>query len=312
MSLRNIHNDSALSRNLCLLTAGLFTHFFSKAVKNRIAAILSSCFDWEDVALYRHKEQNLTKEIIKMSTASVLSPRQKVGACLRSIGLYKVALSSIRSFWGVFGVLTSRDSRAFQNYLQEYKTHKLHLGCGSNYLDGWFNTDLYPDSKRTHINATKRFPFPDNSFDFIFSEHMIEHIPYTGAYNMLSECYRVLKPGGTLRIVTPDMVFLMGLYQNREESINKRYVDWNCDTFIKESAPRHPVSVINNFYRDWGHQYIYDFDVMHDTFQKIGFKNIQRPELNKSTQKELCDLEHEKRSPKGFLKLESMVIEGQK
>lgn len=247
-----------------------------------------------------------------MAANSASSSRQKVGTLLRGMGLYKPAVCGIRCFWSIYGVITSRDKRAFQSYIQTHKAHKLHLGCGSNYLEGWFNTDLYPDSKRTHLNATKRFPFPDNSFDFIFSEHMIEHIPYVGGHTMLSECFRVLKPGGTLRIVTPDMTFLLDLYQNRKEGVNKRYIDWSCDIFIKDSAPRHPVSVINNFYRDWGHQYIYDYDVIHSTFEEIGFNNIQKLALNQSTHPELCGLEHEKRSPEGFLELESMIIEGKK
>jgi ubiquinone/menaquinone biosynthesis C-methylase UbiE len=57
------------------------------------------------------------------------------------------------------------------------------------------------------VDVTRRSPFVDNTFDFIYSEHMIEHIPYVGGRAMLEESYRVLKPGGTLRIATPDARF---------------------------------------------------------------------------------------------------------
>lgn len=238
--------------------------------------------------------------------------RRKIGAVLRDLGLYKLAITTIRTFWRLYGIATRRDERAFNSYTQSQRVRKLHLGCGSNYLDGWFNTDLYPDSRRTSLNATKAFPFPDNTFDFIFSEHMIEHIPFRGGHTMLSECLRVLKPGGTIRIVTPDMPFLIGLYQDREKPLHKSYIDWNCDLFIKDSAPRHVVSVINNFYRDWGHLFIYDFDLMSQTFRKIGFKDVIRQELNKSASADLSNLEHDQRMPDGFLSLESMVIEGRK
>jgi 2-polyprenyl-3-methyl-5-hydroxy-6-metoxy-1,4-benzoquinol methylase len=45
-------------------------------------------------------------------------------------------------------------------------------------------------------------PFPDDSFDVVTSFQVIEHVPSPAAY--LAEAKRVLKPGGTLLVVTPD------------------------------------------------------------------------------------------------------------
>jgi predicted SAM-dependent methyltransferase len=53
--------------------------------------------------------------------------------------------------------------------------------------------------------------FEDNTFDYIFSEHMIEHVDHDGAVAMLRECYRVLKPGGTICMATPDLAVIVGL-----------------------------------------------------------------------------------------------------
>ena len=57
---------------------------------------------------------------------------------------------------------------------------KLHLGCGRNLLDGWINTDFNIAKFRgsDFLDVTEKFPYDDNSVDYIFSEHMIEHISY--------------------------------------------------------------------------------------------------------------------------------------
>lgn len=238
--------------------------------------------------------------------------KSQVGRFLRRTGLYNPFQDTLRFFLHVYGFATNRHQRVWGRYKSENTVRKLHLGCGSNYLKGWLNTDLYPDTKRIPLNATTRFPFDDSSFDFVFSEHMIEHIPYKGGFTMLSESFRVLKPGGKIRIVTPDLPFLIGLYNDRDNPLNKKYTDWNNELFIQDKAIHDPVSVINNFFRDWGHQYIYDFDVMKKTFEKIGFVNISRESINKSSVAELSGLEHDTRMPENFLELESMVIEGQK
>ena len=69
-----------------------------------------------------------------------------------------------------------------QRYFSKNSVKKLHIGCGSNILDGWLNSDYYPPlASVLHLDATKRFPFEDNTFDYVFSEHVIEHIAFSGA-----------------------------------------------------------------------------------------------------------------------------------
>lgn len=241
--------------------------------------------------------------------------RAEVIELLKKTRLYKpvrfVVKRSVPTFWIPYDAITKRSDRQLVNYLRSHNVHKLHIGCGGNYLDGWFNTDLSPNARRTGLNATKRFPFPDNTFDYIFSEHMIEHVPYDLGKVMLSECHRVLKPGGTLRIVTPDLKFLIGLYQN-DNQINKDYIKWSSELFIGGHAPAVATTVINNFYRDWGHKFIYDVPVMKDAMKKTGFAEIREEKLTESQHEALRGLEHHTRMPEGFLALESMIIEATK
>ena len=46
--------------------------------------------------------------------------------------------------------------------------------------------------------------FKNNQYDFIFSEHFFEHLYLDEAIDLFSECNRILKPNGVMRIVVPD------------------------------------------------------------------------------------------------------------
>src|SRR5215470_4711811 len=97
------------------------------------------------------------------------------------------------------------DHSLVDGYLRRQHVRKLHIGCGSNILNGWLNSDLRPHTRDVlHLDATKRFPFDDELFDYIFSEHMIEHVSYAEGLFMLGECYRILKKNGRIRLSTPN------------------------------------------------------------------------------------------------------------
>lgn len=242
--------------------------------------------------------------------------KKNIIQCLKYLGLYnvvyKIYFTTIALVWHFYGILTNRNETFLKNYIQNNPVHKLHLGCGLNYLDGWVNTDLKPNGKRIYLDVSKKFPFPDNSFDFAFTEHVIEHMPYACGKSMLQECFRVLKPNGVLRVVTPDLKFLINLYQNDQEKINKDYIEWNSALFIKDAAPHDALSVLNNYVRDWGHKYIYDIPALSSALKSYGYVDIKEQKVGKSEHSSLNGLEHESRHPVGFLALESLVIEARK
>ena len=55
-----------------------------------------------------------------------------------------------------------------------------------------------------HYTHGDALPFPDNSFDFVFSEHFFEHLWFDEAVALMEECRRILRPGGVLRTTVPD------------------------------------------------------------------------------------------------------------
>jgi predicted SAM-dependent methyltransferase len=181
-------------------------------------------------------------------------------------------------------------------------------------LPGWLNMDalpLLPDV--LYLDATRRFSFKDAAFDYIFSEHMIEHVSYHHGLNMLAECRRVLQPSGKIRISTPDLNFLVNLYRCDKSELHKRYIRWSTRTFNHGTVPEdNAVFVINHFVRSWGHRFIYDEETLREAMLNAGFTNIVRCDLQESETPALRNLENEARLPLAFLRLETLTLEGAK
>lgn len=206
------------------------------------------------------------------------------------------------------------DLKLVNNYLESNEIRKLHIGCGYHPIDGWLNSDYRPIPKDIlRLDATKTFPIKNNEFDYIFSEHMIEHISYPQGSSMLQECFRVLRKNGTIRVSTPNLRFLIDLYGSDKTDIQKEYIKYSIDNYIGESTEHcNEVFVINNFFRDWGHQFIYDEQTLRTALLKAGFSNIVKCDLNQSEEESLRNLENESRYPAGFLQMETLTLEGKK
>ena len=132
-----------------------------------------------------------------------------------------------------FAVKRSDDGRALVN-----------LGSSARVAPGWTNVDFswlvrlaqYPDLcrllHRRGLISDDRYqrirrldaesiicwdlrrgiPFPDATFDVVYHSHVLEHIDREAAPGFLRECLRVLRPGGTLRVVVPDLERLARTY----------------------------------------------------------------------------------------------------
>ena len=212
-----------------------------------------------------------------------------------------------------YNYISGREKKLLKSYLYNRTVKKkLHIGCGLNELDGWLNTDIIPGKNRYRLNVSKEFTIPKNSFDFAFTEHVIEHMPYNVGKNMLSETYKSLKPSGVIRVSTPSLQFLIDLYEDDEKEIHKDYIEWNSSLFIKDSSPHDAISVFNNYVRDWGHVYIYDEKSLTSMLESVGFTDVLVVSIGQSEHDSLQNLENESRHPKGFLALESMILEARK
>jgi predicted SAM-dependent methyltransferase len=208
---------------------------------------------------------------------------------------------------------------AVENYTNSNTVTKLHIGAGGSFLEGWFNIDLEPLEERIYfMDASTNFPMNDRSFNYIFSEHLIEHLDLQGQIRMLQECLRILKPGGKIRIATPDLDFLMSVYKNQSADMQE-YIDWAAETYLKEHIPflgnsvKTDVFIINNYFHSWGHQFLHNKNSLYGLLEKTGFRNICTTAIHSSSDPNLQRLERhgEVITPK-YNEWETMVFEAEK
>lgn len=200
-----------------------------------------------------------------------------------------------------------------KDYLKSNQIRKLQIGSGSNVLQGWLNTDVNPKKEILFLDARKRFPFEESTFDYVFTEHLIEHFEYQSGVKLVQECYRILKPGGKLRISTPDLQFLVKLYGESKTPLQSRYIKWATDKYITYTKIYMDTFVINNFFRAWNHKFIYDYKTLKNLLNKCGFVNVERHEPKESRDKNLQGIEsHGRVIGDNFNKLESIVVEALK
>lgn len=200
--------------------------------------------------------------------------------------------------------------RDIQAYLKDNSVKKLQIGCQDHPMPGWLNADIDPIHEEVVLmDATQPFPLPSDTFDIVFSEHMIEHIGFQEGLFMVKECYRVMKKGAVIRISTPNLKFLIDLYQEPKTQVQLDYIQFN-KRYFKDNRPMTDAIVINNFFRDWGHRFIHDFNTLTYILKQAGFKDIKQCEVYKSEHKELQNLEkHALELGEEFNLLESFVVE---
>lgn len=89
----------------------------------------------------------------------------------------------------------------------------LNLGCGYRFNPKWTNVDFSTTGKNVIAHdLNKNIPFANETFDLVYHSHVLEHFSKAGAANFIQECCRVLRPGGVLRVVVPDLEQIARLY----------------------------------------------------------------------------------------------------
>jgi predicted SAM-dependent methyltransferase len=176
-----------------------------------------------------------------------------------------------------------KDPAAVREYLQSHPVRKLQLGAGGNDPEGWLNTDIEPNNKELYLDATDRYPFPDASFQYVFSEHVIEHLPWESGVAMLKECYRVLAPGGKIRTVTPNLAKYIQLLAGGADRDTQRFIDAKLRRNGWPVTPVPGAYILNRQVREFGHQFLYDPATLRKSLELAGFKQITEFRIGEKT-----------------------------
>lgn len=191
------------------------------------------------------------------------------------------------------GLMRIKARRRFDRYLAQDGVRKLQIGAGPTQSPDWLTTDIgvTPRGQAVYLDAARPFPLPDASFDYVFSEHMIEHIPYAAACSMLRECLRILKPGGRIRIATPDLDRLLSLKGPEPSALQMEYLRWITRVMLPGGTPVSPTFVINNQFYNYGHQFLFDEACLRGALSEAGFVDIRRMPVGESDDLHLVRVE---------------------
>jgi predicted SAM-dependent methyltransferase len=161
---------------------------------------------------------------------------------------------------------------------------RIHFACGKRPFAGWINIDYVPYSPGPDVLLDLRRPLPlrDNTVDLMYSEDFIEHVDLAHGRCILREWYRLLRPGGALRLLTPNLRVLATKYVERSTGFLEWYSHhWGTGSFAE---------ILNHGMRSWGHLFLYDDDLLTREFVAVGFSPQMRSH-NQSDNPLLCGLD---------------------
>lgn len=181
----------------------------------------------------------------------------------------------------VIGLLGIKFRRKMNRYPAPYS---LHLGCGSNHLEDWVNIDFSDDAnKDVWWNLGQKIPLGNESCQYIFHEHVLEHFPMDRALDLLRECYRLLQPGGVLRVAMPSLDQMLEDYNDG---------NWKNSDSVHMPEVSTRAEYLNVLFRYWGHEWIYDREELHRRLEEVGFTEIHDVEIQQSNHAKLAGIEY--------------------
>lgn len=96
---------------------------------------------------------------------------------------------------------------------------KLNVGCGSDVREGYVNIDLNSKDSRVVLgDVSDLSEYEDESVDEVLALDIVEHFPLKEVEGVLGEWCRVLKRGGVLRLMTPDVDVVMQMFYKKAGS----------------------------------------------------------------------------------------------
>jgi predicted SAM-dependent methyltransferase len=82
---------------------------------------------------------------------------------------------------------------------------RLNVGCGTVQPAGWQNLDIVDHGQEFVVDVREGLPFPDDFADYAVANHVLSDWTFHELPGALKELHRVLRPGGVLRVLVPDL-----------------------------------------------------------------------------------------------------------
>ena len=167
--------------------------------------------------------------------------------------------------WALDAHMRAKCSKRAEEWQKKgFKGAKLDICGGRNPFrpEEFLNVDIIPfPSVDLIFDIRKHFPIDNGVIVEIFSAATLEHFRKHHNEYILHEFFRILRPGGVLRVCTPDIeAIAQGLLHGKDlDLINQHFFG----KFKKEDTDDYDV-----------HRWMYPVKAMIETLQKIGFVHV--------------------------------------
>jgi predicted SAM-dependent methyltransferase len=125
-----------------------------------------------------------------------------------------------------------------------------------------------------------RFPFENEVYNGIITEHTIEHLTPLDAINLFKEFYRIIRPSGVVRIIVPDLEKYIKFYL--QDSIKEEITN-EFETFDNG------CEAIWNLTQNWEHVSCWDYKMLEKCLIDVGFKSCKRVKFGEGINEDLLN-----------------------
>ena len=167
----------------------------------------------------------------------------------------------------------------------------LHLELGSDgRRPGWLVTNASWRA-RHFMDATQPWPVEPGTVDLVYADNMIEHVPLAAGRALLRQAHAALRPGGTIRLATPDVEAAARLYLGADEEAAARVMHHHRHL---GRVAEHPVDLLRVPFTEFGHHlgYLYDEASLAAELKRAGFHGVRRCATRESAHPQLQGLEN--------------------
>lgn len=147
---------------------------------------------------------------------------------------------------------------------------KIEIGAGKNKREGYESCDIRDIPGVDHVCKADELPFKDGEVDEVYSRHVVEHFTLKEFLKTISEWNRVLKVGGEIYIICPNLLWhldqiVKGSHESfytKERGKNDRY--WGFGSLFGWQQDEYDV-----------HKFGYYFELLRDILVDMGFEDVE-------------------------------------
>jgi len=187
----------------------------------------------------------------------------------------------------------------------------LNLGCGERFIESWNNIDFVSNSPFvTQHDLNTGIPLDDDSVEVVYHSHILEHFTREKGDQLIKECFRVLKPGGVIRVAVPDLEQLAKQYLNNLDKAVSDNSEMNDENYNWSVIELFDQMIRNQSGGEMGKYWIREKLINEDYItERVGyeFKNFRAHYRNNLKSQQIVPVLVEKPTPNIFAKIKTVI-----